>query len=175
MALTNQSDLLAFFSPRRVNLKISINSRLTTSRNRSSPEDGFRLLVSSNPLLRFQLVVKQGCVVANLGQSSSGIWPFSVSYLLGFGLPQEVIFRDLASLSKSSSGIWPFSVSHFPGFGLPQEVIFRDLAILSKSSSGIWPFSVSHLLGPGRFLNLLSGDWKTPGTHFDWTRPSQKS
>ncbi len=33
-----------------VNLKIPINSRLTTSRNHLSPEENFRLLVSSNPL-----------------------------------------------------------------------------------------------------------------------------
>ncbi len=47
--------------------------RLTTSRKRSSPEDGFRLLISANPLLRFRLVVSQD--LANSGKSSSGICP----------------------------------------------------------------------------------------------------
>jgi hypothetical protein len=77
LALFNQSYYLpAFFSPR----------------NGSSPEDGFRLLVSSNPLLRFRFVVSLvlaivvSLVLASLGKSSSGI----------------------AILDKSSSWIWPF-------------------------------------------------------------------
>ncbi len=49
------------------------------------------------------------------------------------------------------------------------------MAILGKSSSEIWPFSVSHLLGLGLFLNLLSGDCKTPVSHFDCTKFSHKS
>jgi hypothetical protein len=66
--------------------------RLTTSRNRLSPEDGCRLLVSSNPLLRLWLVISSD--LANLGKSSSRIWPVSVSHLLGLG-----------HLDISSSGI----------------------------------------------------------------------
>ncbi len=89
--------------------KNSYQFRLTTSWNRLSPEDGFRLLVSSNSFLRFLLVVRQA------------------------------------------------------------------LAYLGKSASRIWPFSVSHLPGLGRFLNWLYGDWKTPVSHFDWTKLSQKS
>jgi hypothetical protein len=32
--------------------------------------------------------------LANLGKSSSGIWPFSVSHLLGFGQSWQVIFQN---------------------------------------------------------------------------------
>jgi hypothetical protein len=41
MALSNQSELPWFFSSRQVNLKNFYKFRLTTSRNRSSPEDDF--------------------------------------------------------------------------------------------------------------------------------------
>ncbi len=76
--------LPAFFCPRKVNLKIpSINAGLLQNGTRSSPEDGFRVLVSSNPLLRFRLVLSWD--LANLGKSSSGIWPFLISHLPGFG------------------------------------------------------------------------------------------
>ncbi len=109
-----------FWVPAGSQLKNSYQFLLMTSRNRSSLEDGFRLLVSSNPLLRFWLVVS----------------------------------RDLANLGKSSSWNLPCSVCHPPGF---------------------WPFSVSHLLGLGWFFNWLFGDWKTPVSHFDKTKPSKKS
>ncbi len=52
-------------------MKKSYQFRLTTSRNPSSSDNGFRLLVSSNPLLRFPLVVSRD--LANLGKTSSGI------------------------------------------------------------------------------------------------------
>ncbi len=101
--------LTGVFQSPESQFKNSYQFLLVASRNRSSPGEGFRLLVSSNPLLRFRLVVS------------------------------------------------------------------RDLAILNKSSSAIWPFSLSHVLGLGRFLNRLSGDWKTPISHFDCRKPSQKS
>jgi hypothetical protein len=65
-----------------------------TSQNRLSPEDDFKLLVSLNPLLRFQLFVSWD--LASVGKSSSGIWPFSVSHLPGFGHSWKVIFWDKA-------------------------------------------------------------------------------
>jgi hypothetical protein len=75
MALFNQSDLLAFFRPGK------------------SSEDSFKLLVSSsNPFLKFRLVVSRN--LANFGKSS-----------LGFIHSRQVIFRDLAILGKSSSRI----------------------------------------------------------------------
>jgi hypothetical protein len=89
MALYNQSDLPAFFSPRKVNLKNSCHFWLTTSRNGSSQEGGFMLLVSSNPLLRFWLGVSWD--LANLGKLSSG-----------------------AILDKFPSGIWQLAVSPIP-------------------------------------------------------------
>ncbi len=51
----------------------------------SASEDGFWLLVSSNPHMRFRLVASRD--LATLGISSSGgiFWPFSVSHLPGFG------------------------------------------------------------------------------------------
>jgi hypothetical protein len=62
----------------KVNLKISIKFWLKTSQNRLSPEDGFRLLFSSNPLLKFRLVVSQDMAIL------------------------EVTFRDLAILGIRS-------------------------------------------------------------------------
>jgi hypothetical protein len=57
-------------------------------------KNGFRLLVSSNPLSRFRLVVSRDS--ANLGKSYFGIWPFSVSHLPGFGYSWfKLIFREL--------------------------------------------------------------------------------
>jgi hypothetical protein len=79
IALSNQSGLPVVFNSRKVNFfnKNSYQFRHTTSPNCSSPEDGLRLQVSSNPLLRLRLVVSRD--LANLGKSSPGIWPFSVS------------------------------------------------------------------------------------------------
>ncbi len=73
--------------------------RLTTSRNCSSPEDVFRLLISSTPLLRIRLLVSWD--LANLGKSSCGIWPFLV-----------VIFRNMIIIGKTSSEIRPMLASH---------------------------------------------------------------
>ncbi len=86
---------LAFFGPRKVNLKIPVSSW--------SEEDSFRLLDSSNPLLRFLLVMSRD--LANLGKS---------------------IHQDLAILGKSSSGICSFSVSHLLGLDQFWQVIFRN-------------------------------------------------
>jgi hypothetical protein len=58
MDFSNESDLPAF-SVTESQSKISLQFRLTTSHNHSFPDDGFRLLVSSNPLLRFRLGVSQ--------------------------------------------------------------------------------------------------------------------
>ncbi len=86
IALSYQSDLLhGVFSPGKTIFKF----KSTPSKNRLSLEDGFRMLVSSNPLLRIWLIVSHD--LANLVKSSSG---------------------DLAILTKSSSGMWPFLVSH---------------------------------------------------------------
>jgi hypothetical protein len=52
-----QSQLLFQFPESQ--FKNSYQFRLTTSWNRLSPEDGFRLLVSSNPLLRFSILTCQ--------------------------------------------------------------------------------------------------------------------
>ena len=60
--------LTDIFQSQESQFKNSYQFRLTTSRNYSSPEDGFRLLVSSNPHLRFLLVVNWDLV---LGKSSS--------------------------------------------------------------------------------------------------------
>jgi len=46
--------LSAIFQSPESQLKNSYRFRLTTSRNRSSPEDDFRKLVSSNPLFRYR-------------------------------------------------------------------------------------------------------------------------
>ncbi len=80
-------------------LKNSYQFRLTTSRSYSSPEDGLKLLVSSNPLLRFLLVINWDLVLgkssSGFGHSrSSGIWPFSVSHLSWLGHSRQVIFWD---------------------------------------------------------------------------------
>jgi hypothetical protein len=50
MALSSQSDLLAFIITRKVNLKIPVNAGLRQARIARPLEDVFRLLVSSNPL-----------------------------------------------------------------------------------------------------------------------------
>ncbi len=71
------------FSVPESQFKNSHQFQFTTSWNCSSLDDGFRLLFSLKPLLRFQLVVSWD--LANLGRSSSGIWPFSVSHLPGYG------------------------------------------------------------------------------------------
>jgi hypothetical protein len=95
MALSNQSDLSAFLSIRGKSIKKFLSIPiLMTSRNRLSLADGFRLLVLSNPLLRFRLVVSQD--LADVVKPSSKTLPFSVSHL---------------------PGIWPFSVSHLLGLG----------------------------------------------------------
>jgi hypothetical protein len=52
MTLSNQSHFSGFFSPQKLNLKNSPQFQLRTSRNRSSLEDDFRHLVSSD-LFRF--------------------------------------------------------------------------------------------------------------------------
>jgi hypothetical protein len=64
MALSNQNELPAFLSPWKVNLKVQ-----------------YLLLFSSNPLFRFRLVASRD----NFSNSSSRIWPFSVSFLPIFG------------------------------------------------------------------------------------------
>ncbi len=58
IALSYQSGLPAFFSPQKVNLKIPINSGLRQA-GIARPH-GFRLLVSSKPLLRFWLSSEVG-------------------------------------------------------------------------------------------------------------------
>ncbi len=83
------------FSVPESQLKNFCQFRFTTSRNRLSPEDGFRLLVSSNPLLRFRLLVSRD--LGNAGKSFSGIWPFSVSHLLVVGQFLNWFSGDLKS------------------------------------------------------------------------------
>ncbi len=79
MALSNQTEFLPFFNPRQVNFKNSINLGLGRAcRNRSSPEDDFRLYL----------------MLRGLANSKAGIWPFSVSHLPGFGHSRQVIFRN---------------------------------------------------------------------------------
>jgi hypothetical protein len=105
VAISNQSDLQRRFS---VNLKIPINS----SRNHLSPEENFRLLVSSNPLLIFcKLTCRwhQITVIDVLGPGS-GHWPVPACREPGFG---------------QSSRIWPFLESHL-----------LELGRLGKSSFG---------------------------------------
>ncbi len=95
--------LLAIFSPHKVNLKIlsipasdKLESRVS---RRWLKAAGF---IKSS----FEIPACRKPDLANLGKSSSGIWPFP---------------------HKSSSGIWPFSVvSYLLGFGQSQQVIFRD-------------------------------------------------
>jgi hypothetical protein len=53
MTLSSQSQFPRFFSPPEDNLPGPGQFRLTTNRNRLSPEDDFRQLVSSNPRFRF--------------------------------------------------------------------------------------------------------------------------
>ncbi len=67
------------FSVPQSQFKNCCQFQLTTSRNCLPPEDGFRLLVSSNPLLRFRLVISRDLAI--LGKSSFRIWPFPVSRL----------------------------------------------------------------------------------------------
>jgi hypothetical protein len=102
MNLSNQSDLPTFFSPRKVNLKIPISSVLRQAVKRLSSEDGFRLVVSSNPLLRFKLVVIWDLV--NLGKLYSGIRPFLVRHLLGFGQSWKVMFWIRSILKLAFQG-----------------------------------------------------------------------
>ncbi len=95
MALSNQSDLSAFLSIRGKSIKKFLSIPiLMTSQNRLSLEDGFRLLVSSNTLIRFCIVASQD--LANLVKPSSKTLPFSIIHL---------------------PGIWPFLVSHLLGLG----------------------------------------------------------
>ncbi len=65
--------LNVFFQSLDSQFKHSYQFQLTTSRNRSYREDGFMLLVSSSPLLRFRLVV---LVSWNLGLKGTQDWEF---------------------------------------------------------------------------------------------------
>jgi hypothetical protein len=67
----------------------------------SSPEDGFRMLILSNPLLRFRLVVSPGF--------GHAVW---VSHLPRFRHSRYVIFQDLYST---------FAVCHLLGLGTFRE------------------------------------------------------
>ncbi len=83
-----------------------------SSRNRSSQEDGFRLLVSSNYFfLRFSKLTWQRHQI-------------TVIDVLGPGQFRLAKSRDLANLGKSFSRIWPFSISHLLGLGRSRQVIF---------------------------------------------------
>ncbi len=87
--------------------------RLTTSRNRLSPVDDFRQLVSSNPLFRF---------------SKMTFWRHQIMEddLAGPGRFQLVVSRNWLGTGKSSFVISLFPVSHLPRF-----------TVLGKSPSGI--------------------------------------
>jgi hypothetical protein len=93
--------LTGVFPSQKRQFKNSYQFQLT-SWNRSSAEDGFWLLVSSDPLLRFQLVISRD--LANLGMSSSGIWPFWLSHLSGFGHSRLIIFWDQADFEIDFPG-----------------------------------------------------------------------
>jgi hypothetical protein len=84
-----------------------------TSRNRFSRDDGFRMLDSLNPLMRFSKLTCRWHQIMVIDVPGPGQFWLLVS-------------QDLANLGKSSWGIWPFSVSHLPGFGHSRKVIFWD-------------------------------------------------
>jgi hypothetical protein len=99
--------LTGVFQSPESQLKNFYHSGLRQAGIAHSQKMAFRLLVSSNPLLRFRLVASLD--LANLGKSSSGIWPFSVSHILGFG-----------HFGNSFSGIWLFLVTHLPTIDHPR-------------------------------------------------------
>jgi hypothetical protein len=71
----------AFQSPES-QFKNSYHFRLTTSWNRSFPEDSFRPLVYQF-LFRFRLVLSRD--LATLVKSTHAIWPFAASHLVELG------------------------------------------------------------------------------------------
>ncbi len=96
MALSNQSDSQAL----QVNVKIPMNSGLWQAAiarpllrfsNLTWRWHQIRVIYVPGPS-QFRLVV--GRDLANLSYASSGIWPFSESYLPGLGQPRQVIFPN---------------------------------------------------------------------------------
>ncbi len=113
-SFVQQSDLPPFFSHRKANLKIPINSDSWQARIARPWKMALGCFLS-----RFRIVVSWD--LTNLYKSSSGIWPFSVSHCPG-----------LTILSKSSSGIRPTFKFNF--WGLKNVVSHFNWTRPSKKS-----------------------------------------
>ncbi len=102
--------------------------RLTTRRDRLSPEDDFRQLVSSNPLFRFTKMTFWHHQIAE--DDSPGPGRFRL-----------VVSQNWLGPGKSSSVILLFPVSHLPQFRRSQQVIFRNSWAGRNASLPILSFS----------------------------------
>ncbi len=145
MALSNQSELPAFSSPWKVNLKIPINSGLQQAGIRRC----FRLLVSSNPHLRFRLVVSRD--LANLGKSLPGILQFLVSHLPGFGFSRKVIFGIRPIFKLTFRGLKNAGKSLWLDKTIPEILKLLKMSFMLLS----WDFIIQILKKTCRASSLL--------------------
>ncbi len=65
----------------------------------------YRLLVSSNSLLKCSKLIFSVLVMSDHGNWCSRAWPFPACCKPGFGHSRQVIFQDLAIFGKAASGI----------------------------------------------------------------------